>query len=191
MAKINLLPWREELRAEQTRQFVTMLGLFAFLTITLVAAVHLNIAGQINHQQFRNGTLTKEITQLDIALKEIDALEETKQELLARMEVIQSLQHQRPQIVHLFDAFVRTVPEGIYLTSIKQSGKALTINGVAESNGRVSAYMRNIDTSDWMATPKLTVIETKKGSMGSSIFALTTSQSSPEGEGEGEDGDNN
>ena len=186
MAKINLLPWREELRAEQTRQFVTMLGLFAFMTVTIVAAVHLNIAGQINHQQFRNGTLTKEIAQLDLALKEIDTLEETKQELLSRMEVIQSLQHQRPQIVHLFDAFVRTVPEGIYLTSIKQSGKALTINGVAESNGRVSAYMRNIDSSDWMATPKLTVIETKKGSMGSSNFVLTTSQSTPKGE-DGED----
>ena len=186
MAKINLLPWREELRAEQTRQFVTMLGLFAFMTVTIVAAVHLNIARQINHQQFRNGTLTKEIAQLDLALKEIDTLEETKQKLLSRMEVIQSLQHQRPQIVHLFDEFVRTVPEGIYLTSIKQSGKALTINGVAESNGRVSAYMRNIDSSDWMATPKLTVIETKKGSMGSSNFVLTTSQSTPKGE-DGED----
>ena len=187
MAKINLLPWREELRAEQTRQFVSMLGLFAFMTLSIIAAVHLNIAGQISHQQFRNSTLTKEIAQLDLALKEIDALEETKQELLSRMEVIQSLQQQRPQIVHLFDEFVRTVPEGIYLTSIKQSDKSLTINGVAESNGRVSAYMRNIDSSDWMATPKLTVIETKKNSMGSSDFVLTTSQSIPKIEGQ--DGD--
>ena len=186
MAKINLLPWREELRAEQSRQFVTMLGLFAFLTAAIIALVHINIAGQISHQQFRNTTLTKEITKLDIALKEIKKLEETKQELLSRMEVIQSLQQQRPQIVHLFDEFVRTVPDGIYLTSIKQSGKALTINGVAESNGRVSAYMRNIDSSDWMATPKLKVIETKKGSMGSSTFILTTSQSTPKGK-DGED----
>ena len=182
MANINLLPWREELRAEQTRQFVTMLGLFAFMTVAIIGVVHLNIAGQISHQQFRNGILTKEIAQLDLALKEIEEQEDTKQELLSRMEVIQSLQQQRPQIVHLFDEFVRTVPEGIYLTSIKQSGKNLSINGVAESNGRVSAYMRNIDASDWMSTPKLTVIETKKGTLRSSNFVLTTSQSAPKSE---------
>ena len=103
------------------------------------------------------------------------------------MEVIQSLQQRRPQIVHLFDEFVRTVPDGIYLTAIKQIGQAITINGVAESNGRVSAYMRNIDASDWMATPKLTVIETKKDSIGNSTFILTTAQSNPEKE-EGDDG---
>ena len=176
MAKINLLPWREELRAEQTRQFVTMLAIFSVMTIAVMGIVHMDIAGQINHQQFRNGVLNKEITKLDLALKEIDALEKTKEELLSRMEVIQSLQQQRPEIVHLFDEFVRTVPEGIYLTSIKQNGKELNINGVAESNGRVSAYMRNIDTSDWMSTPKLSVIETKKGTLRSSSFVLTTSQ---------------
>lgn len=184
MAKINLLPWREELRTEQTRQFVTMLGLSAFMTAAIVLLVHVNIAGQINHQEFRNGILNKEIEKLDLALKEIKALEETKQELLSRMEVIQSLQQRRPQIVHLFDEFVRTVPEGIYLTSIKQKGKDLTITGVAESNGRVSAYMRNIDASEWMSTPKLSVIETKKGTLRSSSFVMTTSQSEPEGEGE-------
>lgn len=186
MAKINLLPWRAELRAEKTRQFVTMLGAFAFMTAGIVAIVHMNIAGQIEHQQYRNGILTKEIAQLDLSLKEIDALEDTKQELLSRMEVIQSLQHQRPQIVHLFEEFVRTVPEGIYLTSIKQSNNNLNINGVAESNGRVSAYMRNIDASDWMATPKLKVIKTKKGTLRSSNFVLTTSQSVPKSEEEGD-----
>lgn len=185
MAKINLLPWRAELRAEKTRQFLTLLGIFAFFTVAAIAVVHLNIAGQISHQQFRNDILTKEIAALDLALKEIDALEKTKQELLSRMEVIQSLQQKRPQIVHLFDEFVRTVPEGIYLTSIKQNGQNLTINGVAESNGRVSAYMRNIDSSSWMATPKLTVIETRKGTLRSSNFVLTTSQSAPKEDGEG------
>jgi type IV pilus assembly protein PilN len=104
------------------------------------------------------------------------------------MEVIQSLQQRRPQIVHLFEEIVRTVPEGIYLTSIKQTGKSMTINGIAESNGRVSAYMRNIDASEWMATPKLKVIETKKGTLRSSKFILTTSQSAPNEESEeGED----
>lgn len=184
MAKINLLPWREELRAEQTRQFVTMLALSVFMTAAIILLVHVNIAGQISHQEFRNGILNKEIEKLDLALKEIKTLEETKQELLSRMEVIQSLQQRRPQIVHLFDEFVRTVPEGIYLTSIKQKGKDLTITGVAESNGRVSAYMRNIDASEWMSTPKLSVIETKKGTLRSSSFVMTTSQSEPKGEGE-------
>lgn len=184
MATINLLPWRDERRAEQTRQFVSILAMCAFMAAALIGAVHLNIAFEIDHQQFRNGVLSKEISELDLALQQIDALEEKKQQLLSRMEIIQSLQQQRPQIVHLFDEFVRTVPEGIYLTSIKQSGKNLSINGVAESNGRVSAYMRNIDISDWMSTPKLTVIETKKGTLRSNNFVLTTAQSTPKAAGE-------
>ena len=115
-------------------------------------------------------------------------LENKKEQLLARMEIIQSLQRQRPQIVHLFDDFVRTVPEGIYLTQIKQNSVELTIKGVAESNGRVSAYMRAIDKAEWMATPKLKVIETKKGTMRSSNFTLITSQSKPDNkEPEGDD----
>lgn len=184
MARINLLPWREELRAEKTRQFVTMLGLSAFMTVAIIALVHITIAAQISHQEFRNNILNKEIERLDQALKEIKELENTKDELLSRMEVIQSLQARRPQVVHLFDEIVRTVPEGIYLTGLKQSGKAITIDGVAESNGRVSAYMRNIDASEWMSTPKLKVIETRKGTLRSSNFVLTTSQTSPKGEGD-------
>ncbi len=185
MAKINLLPWREELRTEQTRQFVTMLGLSALMTAAIILLVHFNIAGQISHQEFRNDVLNKEITKLDLALKEIKNLETKREELLSRMEVIQSLQRRRPQIVHLFDEFVRTVPEGIHLTRIVQKGQALTIDGIAESNGRVSAYMRNIDASEWMATPKLSVIETKKGTLRSSRFSLKSAQSEPKGEGEG------
>jgi type IV pilus assembly protein PilN len=184
MAKINLLPWREEQRAEKTRQFVTMLGLSALMTGAIILLVHVTIAGQISHQEFRNDVLNKEIAKLDLALKEIQELENTKEELLSRMEVIQSLQRRRPQVVHLFDEFVRTVPEGIHLTEINQKGKKLVINGIAESNGRVSAYMRNIDASEWMATPKLTVIETKKGTLRSSKFTLKSAQSEPKVEGE-------
>jgi type IV pilus assembly protein PilN len=153
----------------------------------VIGLVHFSIAGQINHQKQRNAILENEISQLDIALKEIEGLEETKAKLLSRMDIIQSLQQKRPQIVRLFDEIVRTVPEGIYLTGIKQVDNKITINGVAESNGRVSAYMRNIDASDWMATPKLTVIESKKETLRSSDFVLTTSQSSPKAE-EGEEG---
>ena len=180
MAHINLLPWREELRQERTRQFTTSTVLALLLTGAVILLVHVTINGQIEHQNFRNKILQDEITTLDTALKQIKALEKTKAQLLARMDVIQSLQQRRPQIVHLFDDFVRTVPEGIYLTLIKQEVKQLTIKGVAESNGRVSAYMRNIDASDWMATPKLKVIQTRKGTLRSNDFTLTTSQSLPD-----------
>ena len=179
MAHINLLPWREEQRQEQTRQFATVTVLSLILTGALVFMVHVTFNNQIDHQQFRNKMLQDEIKTLDEALKQIETLEETKEQLLARMDIIQSLQQQRPQIVHLFDDFVRTVPEGIYLTNIEQQGEQLTIKGVAESNGRVSAYMRNIDASSWMATPKLKVIQTKKGTLRSSDFTLVTSQSHP------------
>ena len=179
MANINLLPWREELRKEKTRQFTSMLGFSVILTVAIFALIQFTISGQISHQQKRNKILQDEIEQLDIALKEIEGLEETKEKLLSRMDIIQSLQQKRPQIVHLFDEIVRTVPEGIFLTGIKQAGTSISINGVAESNGRVSAYMRNIDSSDWMATPKLSVIESKKGTLRSSDFVLKTSQSTP------------
>ena len=179
MAHINLLPWREEQRQEQTRQFATVTVLSLILTGALVFMVHVTFNNQIDHQKFRNKMLQDEIKTLDEALKQIETLEETKEQLLARMDIIQSLQQQRPQIVHLFDDFVRTVPEGIYLTNIEQQGEQLTIKGVAESNGRVSAYMRNIDASSWMATPKLKVIQTKKGTLRSSDFTLVTSQSHP------------
>ena len=187
MANINLLPWREELRKEQTQQFATITGFSVFLTVAVLVLVHFAISSQITYQKKRNKILEDEIAQLDIALQEIAGLEETKEKLLSRMDIIQSLQQKRPQIVHLFDEIVRTVPEGIYLTGIKQAESTININGVAESNGRVSAYMRNIDGSDWMSTPKLTVIESKKGTLRSSDFVLTTSQSTPKS-GEEEEG---
>ncbi len=190
MAHINLLPWREELRQEQTRQFATITVLSLVLTGAIIFLIHASFDNQIEHQKARNKILQDEITRLDASLKQIEELEETKAQLLARMDVIQSLQQRRPQIVHLFDDIVRTVPEGIYLTEIKQSSEQLTIKGVAESNGRVSAYMRNIDASDWMSTPKLNVIESRKSKLRSSDFTLTTSQTLPDenkNKNEGED----
>lgn len=189
MAHINLLPWREEQRQEQTRQFATITVLSMVLTGALIFMVHVTFSNQIDHQRYRNKMLQDEIARLDESLQQIEKLEETKEQLLSRMDVIQSLQQQRPQIVHLFDDFVRTVPEGIYLTDIKQEANQLTIKGVAESNGRVSAYMRNIDASEWMTTPKLQVIETRKGTLRSSDFTLVTSQSLPDDEQETAKGD--
>lgn len=179
MANINLLPWRETQRKELTQHFLIIMGIGVFISAVFVVAAHLFVGTQIDYQTERNNFLKAEITRLDTALKQIVDLENTKEKLLSRMEVIQSLQQRRPQVVHLFDELVRTVPDGIYLNSIEQKGTNLTIDGIAESNGRVSAYMRNIDASDWMKTPKLKVIKTKKGSLRSSSFTLTTSQSAP------------
>ena len=179
MAQINLLPWREELRKEQTNQFLTMMGLALMLTASLIALVHMNVSRMIDHQNNRNTILTNEIKKLDVQLLKIKDLEDTKEKLLSRMEIIQSLQQKRPQIVHLFDEIVKTIPEGLHITEIKQSSNNITINGIAESNGRVSAYMRNIDASDWMTKPRLQVIESTRKDGRGSKFILVAQQSAP------------
>jgi len=159
MARINLLPWREELRKEQQRQFLTILGLSAVLMGLIVLAVHIQIAGMIEHQDSRNDFLKKEIAKVEKEIKEINNLAKEKQNLLARMQVIERLQSNRPEVVHLFDEIVKVMPEGTYLTSMKQSGNALVLNGVAQSNARVSALMRNIDASPWLSNPQLQIIQ--------------------------------
>ena len=179
MARINLLPWREELRAEQTRQFASLTVFSIILTLAVIFLVHVNINRMIDFQNLRNGILNDEIKRLDTELEKIKGLEETKEKLLSRMEIIQSLQQKRPQIVHLFDDVVRTVPEGLHITEIKQRGNTLTIHGVAESNGRVSAYMRNIDASEWMKNPQLKVIESTRKDGRGSEFTIIATQDSP------------
>lgn len=159
MARINLLPWREELRKEQQRQFLTILGLSAVLMGLIVLAVHLQIAGMIGHQEDRNDYLKKEITKVEKEIKEINNLAKEKKNLLARMQVIETLQRNRPEVVHLFDEIVKVMPEGTYLTSMKQNNKSLVLNGVAQSNARVSALMRNIDASPWLSNPQLEIIK--------------------------------
>lgn len=179
MAHINLLPWREELRKEQTNQFLTMTGLALMLTASIIVLIHMNVARMIDHQFSRNNILKTEIKQLDVELLKIKGLEDTKAKLLSRMEIIQSLQQKRPQIVHLFDDIVKTIPEGLHIVDIKQTNNNITLNGIAESNGRVSAYMRNIDASDWMTKPKLQVIETTRKDGRGSKFTLIAQQSAP------------
>lgn len=180
MAKINLLPWREKQRKEQQRDFVSMLGFSAALMAVLVGFVHVHVNGLIEYQQRRNQFLENEIKILDAKIKEIRKLESTKKALLERMNVIESLQATRPGVVHLFDELVNTLPDGTYLTSLKQNGNKLSIVGKAESNARVSAYMRNIDASDWMNRAQLRVIETKHADpIRISDFSLQADQSAP------------
>lgn len=184
MARINLLPWREELRKEQTRQFVSMMAISAIFTAAIILLVYVNIAKMIDSQNYRNTMLTNEIAKLEEQLKQIAELESTKAQLLSRMEIIQSLQQKRPQVVHVFDEIVRTLPEGIYLTDLKQQGDSFEFTGISESNGRVSAYMRNIESSVWMKNPRLKVIEAKRKDGRGSEFILELAQTSPQEDAE-------
>ena len=159
MAQINLLPWREELRKEQQRQFLTIMGLSAVLMGLIVLAIHIQIAGMIGNQSSRNDFLKNEISKVEKQIKEINTLAQEKKSLLARMEVIETLQRNRPEVVHLFDEIVKVMPEGTYLNSMSQSGKSLALNGAAQSNARVSALMRNIDASPWLSSPQLQIIK--------------------------------
>lgn len=183
MPKINLLPWREELRRERQKEFGVQAFLAALLGVAVAGYGWFTVNGMINHQERRNAYLQEQIKLVDEQIKEINDLQETKQRLLARMQVIEQLQQARPGIVHLFDELVRTVPDGVYLTSIKQTGENIEITGVAESSARVSSYMRNIDASEWLTTPTLNVIETREeGRSRSFSFALQTKQTSPNAE---------
>jgi type IV pilus assembly protein PilN len=161
MAHINLLPWRDERRKQKQQQFAVVGAGAAILGALLVLLAHMQMEGLINKQNQRNQFLDSEIVELDKKINKIKDMEKTKNALLARMDIIQQLQRSRPQSVHLMDQLVYTLPDGVYLNRIGQQGPALTLSGVAQSNARVSAYMRNIDGSQWMAKPKLDVIETK------------------------------
>ncbi len=180
MARINLLPWREELRKQKQQQFIVVTAGTAVVAGLLVLLAHMQFTGLIDKQNQRNQFLNDEIAVLDKKIHKIKDLEKTKTALLARMDIIQQLQHSRPQSVHLMDQLVLTLPDGLYLKKISQKGSALTLSGSAQSNARVSAYMRNIDNSEWMAKPKLDVIETKDSDKRRSAeFVLRASQATP------------
>lgn len=161
MTRINLLPWREERRKERQKQFIVMLVVAALLGAGVWAVGHWHYEALIANQQHRNRILENEIKLLDQRIAKIKDLETVKANLIARMEVIQQLQQGRPQVVHLFHQLVTTLPDGVYLTSVKQSGNTITLKGVAESNARISSFMENLDRSDWLAEPKLDVIQVK------------------------------
>jgi type IV pilus assembly protein PilN len=175
MPRINLLPWREQERKVRRREFLVAAGGAVFAAAIFVLAGKLLYAGWTDAQNEKNNLLKKEIVKLDAQIADIQDLENRKQRLVARMEIIERLQRKRPEIVHLFDELVKTVPDGIYLTSIKQTGNKLEIHGVAQSSTRVSTFMRNIDASTWMDNPVLQVVESAANSpTGGSSFTLFT-----------------
>jgi len=175
MPRINLLPWREQERKIRRREFMVAAGGAVFAAVIFVLGGKLLYSSWTDAQKEKNNLLTKEIVKLDAQIADIQDLENRKQRLVARMEIIERLQRKRPEIVHLFDEMVKTVPEGIYLTAIKQTGNKLEIHGVAQSSTRVSTFMRNIDSSVWMDNPVLQVVESAKDSpTGGSNFTLTS-----------------
>ena len=187
MPRINLLPWREAERKRKRQEFYLSLGA-ALATAALVALLgRWEISASIEHQQQRNQVLTDEISKLDKQIEEINGLDSQKRRLLARMEIIETLQRSRPEIVHIFDELVRVLPEGVYLTSLKQSGNRFEIHGIAQSSTRVSTFMRNIDASEWLSDLALQIVETKDrdgtGGANFTLFANQRNHGTPEEEG--------
>ena len=163
MPRINLLPWREELRQQQKKEFLIMLGVAAAVGAFVGMLVLLGFEQVINQQKARNGYLQAEIAKLDKKIEEIRDLSKKKEEFLARIRAIEGLQIQRPLNVRLFDELVKAVPDGLSLTNLALSGQNLTLDGVAQSNARVSALMRNVESSAWMEAPNLKVIQVRGG----------------------------
>ncbi|NBC14927.1 MAG: pilus assembly protein PilN [Gammaproteobacteria bacterium] len=177
MARINLLPWREAERRRRQRNFFAATAAAVALVLLVGLGVRVQIDSMIAAQQSRNQLLEREIAELDQRIEKIEELEETKANLLARMDVIQQLQESRPEVVHLFDELVASIPDGVFLTAVKQSGNQVEVEGRAQSNARVSAFMRNIDASTWISKAKLLVIENKdQTGTGFSHFRLSFEQ---------------
>jgi len=173
MSRINLLPWREERRKARQVQFNILAGVVAVVGAFTVGVAYLGMQEAISTQNDRNKFLTDQIAYEDTQIAKIKDLEDTKQRLVSRMQIIQQLQQSRPIVVHLFDQLVKTLPPGIYLTSVIESGDNLAITGAAESSARVSTYLRNIDASPWLGDPNLQVVQKDAGKAGAQTFSIT------------------
>jgi type IV pilus assembly protein PilN len=183
MARINLLPWREWERERKKKEFLVNLAGVLVAGVAIVLLVGWYLDDRIKTQDARNAYLSEEIEELDRKIAEIQNLQKTRDELLARMRVIQELQGNRPVIVRVFDELVRTLAKGVHFRNLKKQGLALSVEGVAESNNRISSLMRNLDNSDWFARPNLKTIKEDPANphYGSqaSTFNLTFVQANP------------
>lgn len=178
--RINLLPHRELRRAQQQKALIAMLAGAALAGLAIVVLGHMVIAGMKDHQNQRNQFLKDEIARLDAKIKEIAALKEKTNALLARKQVVETLQVNRTEAVHLFDELARQLPEGMYLKNLRQTGDTLLLSGYAQSSARVSTLMRNIEASPWLTAP--TLIEVKvanQNNFRASEFNLEAKQTIP------------
>ncbi len=180
MATINLLPWRDQYRQDKKKEYLGVLG-GVFVLALLVGFLWVSsVEGDIASQQGRNDMLSAEIKILNEKVKEIKELKKRREELISRMKVIQDLQGTRPIIVRHFDELVRSVPDGIHLETLSRKGKTINIKGLAESNMRVSSFMRNLDESDWFAAPNLKGVSASANDDGyNNSFELTVNTSAP------------
>lgn len=188
MARINLLPWREQLREQRKQQFIaTLLGVL-LLGAGLVFLADQVLNRMMDHQQARNNLLRQEISALDARIKEISELRKKRQELIERTRVIQDLQGNRPIVSRVFDQLVRTIPDGVYFSSVKMTGKNIAVEGTAENNNMISSLMRNHDASEWLTLPNLTEVRTVEegGEHELSRFKLTVQQTRPSDEEQGQ-----
>ncbi len=177
MPHINLLPWREAARQERQRQFVVVAVGAGVVAALVVVLVHFQYSSMIEKQTGRNQFLENQITEVDKQIAEIKTLKDDKKALLARMEVIQKLQRSRPDVVHLFEEISKAAPKGVFLLNTVRAGNKLNIEGIADSNDSVSAFMRQLNASPWLDNPRLTVIETNKsGYKDASWFKLEVNQ---------------
>jgi type IV pilus assembly protein PilN len=180
MPRINLVPWREAERKRKRQEFgVAFVAALLFAGV-IAFVVNWQMQSAIDEQQSRNAYLKDEITSLDKQIAEILDLDKRKQALRARIQVIEQLELSRPEIVHVFDQLVRTLPDGVYLTAVKQTDRKLQIKGMAQSSTRVASYMRNIDSSAWLTEPALDILETKGGTDTGSEFTLNAAQKNPQ-----------
>jgi type IV pilus assembly protein PilN len=186
MPRINLLPWRTELRQKRKKEFLVALAGTLIVGAGVVYLSKLTVEGWTSAQQDRNQILRTEIAALDKQIEEITTLESQRERLLARMQVITQLQRSRPEVVHLFDELVNAIPEGVSLLEVVQQGSRIELRGAAQSSTRVSALMRNIDSSEFLREPGLDVVETVSSGVDRNsqfkVFAQQVSMNTPEGE---------
>jgi type IV pilus assembly protein PilN len=187
MSRINLLPWREALRKQKQQEFFAVAGLCAVVAAVIIGLVHFYHVQLIEAQEVRNTFLENQIEVLDKKIKQIRELEKEKQRLLDRMRAIEQLQRNRPLIVRFFDELINSLPEGVSVTEVKQDNNKITINGEAESNARVSSFMRNLEASQWLKDPELDIIQARNAE-GTRIsqFTLRFQQVIPKSEDEEE-----
>jgi type IV pilus assembly protein PilN len=177
MPRINLLPWRDEERKERKLKFLVALGGAAVAACLVAFIGYLLMDSMVSAQQARNARLDEEIAVLDKQIEKINSLEAEKARFIARMEVIETLQRSRPEIVHIFDEIAKQLPDGVYLTAISQNGKRLKFEGVAQSSTRVSTFMRNIEASTYLKNPDLELVETRAKDVLGASFVLYADQS--------------
>jgi type IV pilus assembly protein PilN len=182
MPRINLLPWRDEERKERKLKFLVALGAAAVGACLVAFVGFLLMDSMVSAQEARNERLNEEIAILDRQIEKINSLEADKARFIARMEVIEKLQRSRPEIVHIFDEIAKQLPDGVYLTGITQTGQRIKFEGVAQSSTRVSAFMRNIDGSDYLKNPELEIVQTSRGNnaAGASFVLFADQTAAPE-----------